>query len=191
MKTDRRTKYTKMVIKQAFSELIRQKPIEKITVSDICSLAEISRPTFYFHYQDIYALLDETGDEMLASAKLDDITRLTIANQDEIFQVILNLVHIIEENADVYRICVLERGMTSRLSNRISEALDKTIIAKWRKDGKMGDSLYSEYFLSYMQSGFNSVIYCWMNRKENRESAEEIAAIIKTFLLNGLTGFVK
>ena len=191
MKTDRRTKYTKMVIKQAFSELIRQKPIEKITVSDICSLAEISRPTFYFHYQDIYALLDETGDEMLASAKLDDITRLTIANQDEIFQVILNLVHIIEENADVYRICVLERGMASRLSNRISEALDKTIIAKWQQDGKLGDSLYSEYFLSYIQSGFNSVIYCWMNRTENRESAEEIAEIIKTFLLNGLTGFVK
>lgn len=190
MKTDRRTKYTKMVIKQAFSELIRQKPIEKITITDICTLAEISRPTFYFHYQDIYALLDETGDEMLASAKLDDITKLTIANQDEIFQVILNLVHIIEKNADVYRICVLERGMASRLSNRISEALDKTIIAKWRQDGKLGDSLYSDYFLSYIQSGFNSVIYCWMNRTKNRESAEEIAAIIKTFLLSGLTGFV-
>ncbi len=191
MKTDRRTKYTKMVIKQAFLELIKRKPIQKITIADICSAAEISRPTFYFHYEDIYSLLDEMGDDMLACANLDGITKLTIENQDEIYRVILNLVHIIEKNEDIYRICVLERGIASQLPNRISEELDKTIIKKWTDEGKLKDSLNREYFLGYLQASFNSVIYCWLNNKEERETAEEVAQIIKTFLLSGLTGFAQ
>lgn len=70
MKTDRRTKYTKMVIREALLSLLHNRPIEKITVSDLCARAEISRPTFYLHYADLYALLDEIGEDMITSAKL-------------------------------------------------------------------------------------------------------------------------
>ena len=41
MKTDHRKRYTKKVIHEAFLSLLRQKPVEKITISDVCALAEI------------------------------------------------------------------------------------------------------------------------------------------------------
>ena len=44
MKSDRRTKYTKMVIQEALLALIGEKPLHKITIADICARAEISRP---------------------------------------------------------------------------------------------------------------------------------------------------
>ena len=57
MKTDARVRYTKMVIKQCFFRLIRQKSISKITVKEICEFAQINRSTFYKYYADPYDLL--------------------------------------------------------------------------------------------------------------------------------------
>ena len=44
------------LIKQAFAELLNEKDISKITVTDIVERASISRGTFYAHYLDVYDL---------------------------------------------------------------------------------------------------------------------------------------
>ena len=44
-KTDRRTLYTRNVIKDALLEALAEKPIEQITVTDVCGRAEITRVT--------------------------------------------------------------------------------------------------------------------------------------------------
>jgi AcrR family transcriptional regulator len=62
---DRRTRYTKQQIHEAFFDLLREKSFEKTTVTGICTRAEISRGTFYLHYVDKYELLDEVVDEAL------------------------------------------------------------------------------------------------------------------------------
>lgn len=50
-KTDRRTLYTKNVIKDALLDALKEKPFEQITVTDVCRRAEITRATYYLHYQ--------------------------------------------------------------------------------------------------------------------------------------------
>ena len=72
-KTDRRTLYTKMVIKDSLLELMKKRPFEKITVTALCTQAEITRATFYLHYLDLWAVLDEILAEALrlAEAKTD------------------------------------------------------------------------------------------------------------------------
>ena len=62
-KTDRRAQYTQSVIKDAFVKLLRQKHIGKITVTEICKLAEINRATFYLHFHDPYDLLEKLEAE--------------------------------------------------------------------------------------------------------------------------------
>lgn len=64
-KLDRRTRYTRSVIKQSFLELLQKYPFPKVTVTAICKKAEITRATFYLHYMDIYALLDAILEEAL------------------------------------------------------------------------------------------------------------------------------
>ena len=49
---DARTRYTKMVIRNAFLQLLRKYSIEKISVTEICRLAEINRATFYRYYEN-------------------------------------------------------------------------------------------------------------------------------------------
>lgn len=48
---------TKKAIIAAFISLADSQPIEKISVKQITDLCGISRNTFYYHYEDIYALV--------------------------------------------------------------------------------------------------------------------------------------
>ncbi|MCC8016440.1 MAG: TetR/AcrR family transcriptional regulator [Clostridiales bacterium] len=49
-------KIQKNAIMNAFKELYKEKEFDKISVSSICSLANINRGTFYYYYKDIYDL---------------------------------------------------------------------------------------------------------------------------------------
>ena len=65
-KTDRRTLYTRMVIKEAMLELLTEMDYSELTVADICRQAEINRGTFYLHYDNISQVLDALFDDALA-----------------------------------------------------------------------------------------------------------------------------
>ena len=65
MKTDARVRYTCKVIQDAFLDVLKEKPISRITVKEVCDKAEINRGTFYKHYQDCYDLLDKIEEEGL------------------------------------------------------------------------------------------------------------------------------
>ncbi len=55
-KTDRRTKYTTQAIMDAYLTLIKEKPHNKIKITELCELAEINRCTFYLHFEDVDAV---------------------------------------------------------------------------------------------------------------------------------------
>ena len=51
--------YTKAAIRAAFLSQLNSKPFDKISVVDIAKMAGVSRNTFYYWYDDIYALMDD------------------------------------------------------------------------------------------------------------------------------------
>ena len=53
------TKYTKELIRESFLQLLDEKPLNKITVRDIAEKCGINRNSFYYHYPDIPALIQE------------------------------------------------------------------------------------------------------------------------------------
>lgn len=64
---DLRIEKTERVIKNAFIELRSKKPLEKITVKELCVLACINKSTFYSHYEDIYDLSDHMEAEVVGT----------------------------------------------------------------------------------------------------------------------------
>ena len=64
---DIRTEKTERAIKNAFLELRSQKPLEKITVRELCAIACINKSTFYAHYEDIYGLSEFMEVETITS----------------------------------------------------------------------------------------------------------------------------
>lgn len=64
---DLRTERTKTSIRNAFLELRKQKPLEKISVKELAELAYINKATFYTHYHDIFDLADQLENEFFDS----------------------------------------------------------------------------------------------------------------------------
>ncbi len=56
-------KYTQKAIIESFMELLQKKSLDKITVKDIIEETEVNRNTFYYHFQDIYDLLESAFEE--------------------------------------------------------------------------------------------------------------------------------
>lgn len=48
---------TKQAFASALKELMKKKPLNKITVKDLTEACALNRKTFYYHFSDIYALL--------------------------------------------------------------------------------------------------------------------------------------
>lgn len=55
--------FTKKAIKETFVSLLDERPLNKITVKDIVETCGINRNSFYYHYQDLPALLEEITAE--------------------------------------------------------------------------------------------------------------------------------
>lgn len=71
MAEDKRVRKTKRFLKQSLIVLLEKKTFEQITVTELCLQSDISRITFYAHYSDKFALVDEMFAEMLDSATRD------------------------------------------------------------------------------------------------------------------------
>ena len=50
--------FTKRALEESLKNLLLQKPLDKITISDIAADCGISRMTFYYHFKDIYDLVE-------------------------------------------------------------------------------------------------------------------------------------
>lgn len=59
--------FTKKAIVESFLRIIGKKPLDKITVRDVVDDCGINRNTFYYYFQDIYAVLEEVSHTVAAS----------------------------------------------------------------------------------------------------------------------------
>lgn len=70
-------KQTQRFIMSTFMQLLEGESLDKITVRDIVEECEINRNTFYYHYSDIYDLLDDVfrmETEKFMSEDIDENT---------------------------------------------------------------------------------------------------------------------
>ena len=92
-KQDPRTIQTKALIKQTLLEMLKKTAFYKITVSELCKIAGINRGTFYLHYCDLWAVLEELEEEALREVKnqlMPGTAMLVKASHSMHFEVLVN-----------------------------------------------------------------------------------------------------
>ena len=123
---DRRTRYSKRVIREALYSLMREKPLNKITVTEICRLADVNRSTFYAYYTDIDQLHTSIIKSFYAMQRAymnavlkyledkGDITALPVAD----FRVIaLMYLEQVRDNKDLYKFIFNGNSMPQIMSS--------------------------------------------------------------------------
>ena len=57
-------KQTRKMIQNAFIELARKEPVDKITVKEIVDYCQINRNSFYYHFEDLPDLIASIIEEI-------------------------------------------------------------------------------------------------------------------------------
>lgn len=184
-KNDQRTRLTRMLIRKALTALLSQKPIQSISVKELCDEAGINRGTFYTHYTDIYDLLSKIEEEMLRDfqealqplleSKAEDLTPLKITT---------GIFNCIKENADL---CIVTLGPygDKKFAARLLAMGRERCIESYSKYFEGATKKQIEYYYAFVSSGCIGLLEKWLNDGMT-SSAEEIAQVAESIMMSGI-----
>lgn len=187
MVEDRRVRKTKNAIKQAFIKLLAEKELERITIQDITTLADVNRGTFYLHYEDKYILLSDLEDDILASLA-DEIGTSKLVMQDSNLEdfaknfskkILKNIILHIQKDIDFYLV-IFKLDRKSQLEDKISELMYANMVKIISNKQKIS-GIPIDYFHSYVSGATISFIKHWVqdnNRMEPNIVADHLFKII-------------
>lgn len=180
-RTDRRVKYTKQAIRNSFLNLLSEKPMDKISVTEICRDADINRGTFYSHYTDPYELKTRLEAE-LAAAMEERMRDLGVKRLSS-----LQTFELLKENQDLCRIFVGPHGDREAMLRMVKR--NASAYLEQKSELLSGLSNYERLCVSEMLvSAISAVVKYWFDTGM-QEPPEQIAAVLDTFCSCGLYGF--
>lgn len=98
---DHRVKVTQTLIRKAYAELLAVKPIQSISIKELCERAGINRGTFYAHYQDIYQLKKSIEDEMYEDVQKTLLPLLNESSPATQTEIMSGVLYWFKENRDM------------------------------------------------------------------------------------------
>lgn len=167
----KRSQETKTIIADRFKQLLSQKPLSKITIRELISDCAINRKTFYYHFEDIYALLKWTLErEVITVADQFDL----LAETDEMVSFVLLY---IEQNRVLLKNMYQSVGKDTlyRFFYRdISRTVEKLFAP--RLEG-VTDEEYRAFLLQFYTEGMICVLHNWMMARPDADR-DQVAGYI-------------
>ena len=147
---NRSVRMTKQRLYQALITLLQQKSLREITVRELTELAGISRGTFYFHYTDIYALMDQMEAAQLK--RLNELmdTLIPSISQEDVPTALVALFTYLTENPDLCA-ALYGKSWESEFTSSV-----KRLIAErcWGNFAPTGGTEDQKYMLSFAVNGY-------------------------------------
>lgn len=164
IKNNKRRKESQNKIEKAFVELLQNREIKDISVSDIIKMTGLNRSTFYANYLDVYDLADKVRIDLE-----NDFNSLFVdydtATEDS---GALRMFTHIKENQLFYKtyfkLCYDDKFLISIYDAKRAEKEQLTENIK--------------YHIEFFRNGLNAIIKMWLS-DGCKESPEEMAEILK------------
>lgn len=173
---DRRQKRTRQAIQTALLKLMRNKPLEKITVSELSLAADINRKTFYNHYSNIQEVRRELEAEYteLFLGFLDRVPQQKVWANPTAF--IEQLLRDMDENPERTRL-LFDSGEHYCLANRFLEIIMPELKQTALKRSRHPE--YLNYVTEYMVNGFVALLNEWVNGERHMTTTEFSALVAR------------
>lgn len=180
---------TKRAIEQSLKNLLLKKPLNKITINDIAEDCGISRMTFYYHFKDIYDLVEwvclEDAKRALENKKEDDTWQGAL----------LQIFETVRENKpfvmNVYR-CVrqeqVEKYLKPQVDNLVLRIINAESASKRVKDSD------KEFIARVYSHVFVGVMLDWIKEDMSAEPKQIVArlsVLLKDSIGAALTRFAE
>lgn len=108
---------SKKLINNALADLLQEKPLDKITVTDVVRRAEINRGTFYAHYTDIADVMNHLIEQTFIRIR-DAISVAPKALTEVPKVLLLQIQQILEEDMEFYQ-KVLNSNVSAVMQDRL------------------------------------------------------------------------
>ncbi len=162
-KNNKRRRESVEKIEKAFINLLQNREIKDITVTDICKETNLNRSTFYANFVDIYDLADKVRETLE-----NDFAHVFSNNTDEYKNGAEKMFYHIYENQLFYK---------TYFKLQYDEAHNILIYDTKRAENDFNNK-YIKYHIEFFRNGLNAIIKMWLN-SGCQESPQEMAEIIK------------
>lgn len=178
---------TKKSLSEALKQAMRKKPFQKITVSELIEACHVNRKTFYYHFEDIYALLKWTFEqEAIEVVKHYDL----LVDYEEAMDFVMNYVE--ENNYIINCACdsigreELKRFFFSDFHDIVLSIIEQAeqICKKTLDDG------YREFLCGFYVEALTGMLIDWVKNREGRDRRVVIDYLSAT-IRNSLTGVLQ
>ncbi len=195
-KENRSVVKTKRKLKLGLISLLKERPASKITVKELCELVDINRGTFYYHYTDIFDMINKIEEEFFDEFN-EIITAITTngkkskvgstGEEDSSGDKTIDPLLIIEKvfeffdgNAQLSSVLIGPNGDISFIQS-LKELVDEKISDVWIDAGSHMDEREYELFNSFIINGYIGLLQTWLEtgRKQSpKYMANFVAKII-------------
>lgn len=173
-KTDRRIRKTKLQLRNALLQLLKNKNISNITINELVTVADVNRSTFYLHYNNMSEILSEIETELLE--KFNSILKShEYENKVDFLALVIDLFQFFDENKDT---CVIVMGKHGNLN--LLQKLESILETTLKKHKVLN---IPNYLHSFLKCGLIGMMTDWSTDTEGH-SAEEMAVITYEIIAN-------
>ena len=172
-KMDARKRYTQMVLKQSFLKLLKEKPVNRITVKEVCALAQLNRATFYAHYSDCFALMESIENELIDAFEKS----LRYVNSFDVTALIEAIYDMVDQNQAACRVLIL--GNTS---STVLMRMKEDSIAYWQKELPNASETELEMMYTHLSNGLMHVVVEGYDKYSKDEMIRFVSRVVKASL---------
>lgn len=174
---DARKRYTQMVLRQSFLTLLKEKPVNKITVKEVCALAQLNRATFYAHYSDCFALKESIENELIAAFEKS----LRYVNSFDVSALIEAIYDMVEQNQEACRVLILEDTSSKILMRMIALAREDSLSC-WRRELPKAGETELEMMYTHLSNGLMHVVVEGYDKYSKEEIIRFVSQVVKASL---------
>ncbi len=168
------TEMTKRLMAESLKKLMTQKPLNKISIREIVEDCGVNRQTFYYHFQDIYALLEWIVNQEIVSVLEDTENFLTWQDAG------LYLLKYLEKNSTIV-LCALNSLGREAIKQFLYSDVVKVatqIITQISSDISVDEESFN-HVVHYYAISFGALLEDWLSSGMKR-SPEEVIEILDT-----------
>lgn len=178
---DRRVKLTLLLLQDALIKAMQTTHISKISVKQLCEMADINRSTFYTHFQDQYGLLEYICNQAIDNIEKHILTQDINENMPITFTSLTRIFDYIKENSDLFK-ALLSTNCDVDFQRKIVN-----VVIKY-SPYEIADSRTKDYLSAFGLAGCVSILQMWL-KDGMPESTTAMAELILKAINNGITNF--
>ncbi|MEO1287701.1 MAG: TetR/AcrR family transcriptional regulator [Chloroflexota bacterium] len=184
-KEDRRVRRSRKLLQNALIQLLRKKPLAKIQVGEIVDLADVSRPTFYYHFETKEQLLTSYVDDIFEQTFEAVFGGIEDGEAVDLYQLLLASFEQWLLHKEVIK-WVLQIENRDFLNTHILTHLTK-MIEEYGKAVPRANHLPQddEFALNYLAGGMLMLVKTWID-SDTQKSPAELATLTHMLILNGV-----